>query len=115
MLPQFRIRSPEVLRSQRCGHNNEWRGLRPLQKSIPSAVTNFYKFFELLREYRVNYGAKYRAIVRMFSLKSQLLAQFLARFVCLAGFWRERRFYAGEMRVAGTASMVDGGLHELKT
>jgi hypothetical protein len=53
----------------------------------------------LLQEYRVKYGANYRAKVKTFSLNSQLLAQFLARFICLAGIGPGAWHYAGEMRV----------------
>jgi hypothetical protein len=52
----------------------------------------------ILRQYRVNYGTNYRAIIGTFYLMSQFLAPFMARFFCLAGIgpggwqvWAKRR------------------------
>jgi hypothetical protein len=51
--------------------------------------------FELLRQYRVNYGANYRAKVRTFYLMSQCLAPFMARFFDLAGIEQKGWHYTG--------------------
>jgi hypothetical protein len=51
--------------------------------------------FDLLRQYRVNYGANYRAKVWTFYLTSQFLAPFMARFFG----WRELSREGGIIQV----------------